>query len=296
MNGTWINQSTRLSIVARILRKNYDLWNYREILLPAIERNGGELDKGTKFTDGRDFYLVKPDITSQILTRLTDEKPRKLFYISEVLDGGTTGDWQFGAEYIGGENRWMVIETLASIITGLESLGIEEFYIDVGSKSVWESVTEDIPGLRNEVFSALHHRSFDLIDDLSISETKKDEIWSLFNFRDKKCDYDRLNEILDTIDDERVYADFGTVRGMHYYEDLTFEIYSPAIGSPLGGGGEYKFRDSGACGFAFNLEVLLEIFSGLSGRDRMVVDGSPEERLKRAKRLVLGGDPVEVKS
>ncbi len=296
MNGAWINQSAKLSTVARVLRRNFDLWNYREILLPAIVKNKEGLDKGTKFTDGQDFYLVKPDITSQILTRLEDESRRKLFYISEVLDGKTNGDWQFGAEYIGGDEHWMPVEIITSIITGLESLGIKDFYLDVGSKRVWESVTRDVPGLRGDVFSALHHRSFDLIDELDISETKKEEIWRLFNFRDKECDYDRLNEILDVVGDERVFADFGTVRGMHYYDDLTFEIYSPAIGSPLGGGGEYRFRDAAACGFAFNLEVLLEIFSGLEDRDRQIIEGDPGARIDRAKEKIRDGDPIEVKS
>ena len=295
MNGDWINQSTKLSTVARILRKNFDLWNYREILLPAIEKTGDGLDKGTKFTDGREFYLVKPDITSQILAKLTGKQRRKLFYMSEVLDGGTSGDWQFGAEYIGGDKRWMALEIITSIITGLESLGITDFYIDIGSKRVWESVTGDMPDLRDKVFSALHHRSFDMIDNLNISDEKKDEIWELFNFRGAQCNYDRLDRILRTIDDKRVVADFGTVRGMHYYEDLTFEIYSPAIGSPLGGGGEYRFRDFGACGFAFNLEVLLEVFSGLGKRQRKKVKGPYRERLERAKSNIENGSPVEVK-
>lgn len=296
MNGNWINQSTNLSTVARVLRQNYDLWNYREILLPAIEEFEDDLDKGTKFTDGMEFYVVKPDITSQILARLTDEKRRKLFYISEVLDGNTSGNWQFGAEYIGGDDIWMVLEIISSIITGLESLGIEDFFVDVGSKQVWESAISDIPDLREEVFSALYHRSFDLIDDLDITEEKKDQIWHLFNYRDKRCSYDRLDKILKTLDDERIFADFGTVRGMSYYEDLTFEIYSPETGSPLGYGGEYTFRHSDACGFAFNLEAVLEVFTGLERREREKVGGPIKEKLTEAKSRIEAGLPVEVKS
>lgn len=296
MSGSWINQSSNLSTVARVLRENYDLWNYREILLPAIEKSENGLDKGTKFTDGREFYVIKPDITSQILARLTDEKRRKLFYISEVLDGETSGDWQFGAEYIGGDKSWMVLEIISSIITGLESLGIEDFFVDIGSKRVWESATSDLPELREEVFSALYHRSFDLIDDLDITDEKKDEIWRLFNFRDTRCGYGRLDEILKTLDDERVFADFGTVRGMPYYEDLTFEIYSPETGSPLGYGGEYTFRNGDACGFAFNLESLLEIFTGLEGRERKEVGGSTKKKLNRARTGVENGVPVEVET
>ena len=98
------------------------------------------------------------------------------------------------------------------------------------------------------------------------------------------------------MDDDRVFADFGTVRGMSYYEDLTFEIYSPAIGSPLGGGGEYTFRNVGACGFAFHLEVLLDIFSGLEDRNRQIIEGDPGARIDRAKEKIRDGNPIEVKS
>lgn len=293
MNGNWINRSEKLSDLGRVLRKNFELWNYREILLPAIEKHDESLDKGTKFTDGENFFLVKPDITSQILTKLTPGTKHKLFYISEVLDGNTKGNWQFGAEYIGGDHRWMIIEIITSIITGLESLGINDFFIDIGSRNVWESVTENL-SVKEDVFNALYHRSFDKIDDLPIEEEKKNEIWQLFNYRDKRCDYGRLNEILDTLDDERLYADFGTVRGMSYYKDLTFEIYSPEVGSPLGYGGEYGFRDEEACGFAFNLDNLVKIFPGpeTGGREEIDLESSPD--LKRAKELVKAGKGIEV--
>ncbi len=295
MNGSWVNRSEKMSSLARALRKNYELWNYEEILLPAIEKYDDSLDKGTKFTDGEHFYLVKPDITSQILNRLSGEEKRKLFYLSEVLDGDPTGSWQFGAEYIGGQEIWMVVEILTTIITGLEKLGIEDFLIDIGTRKVWESVTEDLPGVQEKIFTALHQRSFEMIDDLRISEEKKDQIWHLFNFRDKDCDYGRLSKILEVLDDDRLFADFGTVRGMSYYQDLTFEIYSPRVGSPLGGGGEYRFREEGACGFAFNLESLLELFPGQKGQAREKIEGNSAEGLNRARKLIKEGTPIEVK-
>lgn len=294
MNITRIDQSKKLSIIASKLRENFERWNYREVLLPAIENATEELDKGTKFTDGEDFYLVKPDITSQILTGLSEGKKYKLFYLSEVLDGGTSGDWQFGAEYIGGKERWMIVEILTGIITALELLNIDNFFIDIGSSKVWERATEDIPEVKEDVLRALHHRSFDLIDEAEIPSQKRKEIWRLFNYRDKTCNYERLASILEVLDDERLFADFGTVRGLPYYEDLTFEIYSPQLGSPLGGGGEYKFESTSCCGFAFHLENLLEIYAHNEEQDRVIVDEPPEKGYHRAKDLVEDGIAVEV--
>ncbi|MBS3765818.1 ATP phosphoribosyltransferase regulatory subunit, partial [Candidatus Bipolaricaulota bacterium] len=85
MNVANIDGSEKLSSVASKLRRNFELWNYREVLLPAIERDREGLDRGTKFSDGEEFYLIKPDITSQILTKLQEERRYKLFYLSEVL-------------------------------------------------------------------------------------------------------------------------------------------------------------------------------------------------------------------
>lgn len=296
MNGAIIDQSKKLSSVASKLRRNFELWNYREVLLPAIERASAKLDRGTKFSDGEEFYLIKPDITSQILTKLAKGRQYKLFYLSEVLDGGTSGDWQFGIEHVGGNQQWMVVEVLSSAISALEELGIDDFFIDVGSRKVWETMTEAVPGAREEVFRALHHRSYDRIDELDLPEKKKEEIWRLFNYRARTCDYERLDLILETVDDERVFADFGTVRGLPYYEDLTFEIYSTKVGSPLGGGGEYRFGDENACGFAFHLEELLEVYNGNGKEGRQLLSGDPKKSLSRARELVKEGIPVEVKT
>lgn len=296
MNAATIDGSEKLSSVASKLRRNFELWNYREVLLPAIEQASDDLDRGTKFSDGEEFYLIKPDITSQILTKLEKGRRYKLFYLSEVLDGGTDGDWQFGVEYVGGTQQWMIVEILSAAITALEGLGIDDFYIDVGSRKVWEGITEEVPGARKEVFRALHHRSYDRIDELNLPEDKKEEIWRLFNYRARTCEYEKLDSVLGTIDDERVFADFGTVRGLPYYEDLTFEIYSPEVGSPLGGGGEYRFEDEDSCGFAFHLEEILEVYDGNGGKGRQCVSGNPEKRVSKASELVKEGVPVEVKT
>jgi ATP phosphoribosyltransferase regulatory subunit len=294
MNVNLIGQSKKLSSVASKLRQNFELWNYREVLLPAIEESKSELDKGTKFSDGDNFYLIKPDITSQILTKLESGREYKLFYLSEVLNGGTSGDWQFGVEYVGGDNRFMIAEVLNGIITALESLGIREFFVDIGSRKVWEEVTEEIPTSKEKVFRALYHRSFDMIDEADLPEEKREEIWQLFNYRGQRCEYEKLNSILETVDDERLFADFGTVRGLPYYDDLTFEIYSPKVGSPLGGGGEYGFESENSCGFAFHLTNLLEIYEGNGEEERREVSGNSKEEFRRARKLVEDGIPVEV--
>jgi ATP phosphoribosyltransferase regulatory subunit HisZ len=61
---------------------------------------------------------------------------------------------------------------------------------------------------------------------------------------------------------ERVIFDLGLVRDLGYYTGATFEVYDPALGHIIGGGGRYddllgRFgRPLPACGFALFVERL----------------------------------------
>ncbi len=59
---------------------------------------------------------------------------------------------------------------------------------------------------------------------------------------------------------DRVIFDLGLVRALGYYTGAVFEVYDPAVGFTLGGGGRYddligRFgRDLPACGIAVDVE------------------------------------------
>lgn len=294
MKRDLFSESERLAYVTKYLRRTFELWGYREILLPAIEEFSEQLRKGTKFAYNNGFYIIKPDLTSQILANLKEPRKLKLYYISEVLNGGIKGKWQAGVEFIGGEDIKMQVEVLLAVITSLEALGIEDFYIDVGSLKVWERAIEGIEEFRTEIFRALTRRNFEIIERLPISGEKKEELWQLFNFRGKSCKYKKLNKIIEAVDDERVFIDFGTIRPLPYYSDIIFEVYSPKIGKPLGGGGEYTFKGVSAFGFAFDLDALSKLFDGKIEKSRKRVGGELKEAYRLAKELVRLGIPVEV--
>lgn len=294
MKKDLLSESERLAYVTKYLRRTFELWGYREILLPAIEEFSEQLRKGTKFAYNNGFYIIKPDLTSQILANLKEPRKLKLYYISEVLNGGIKGKWQAGVEFIGGEDIKMQVEVLLAVITSLEALGIEDFYIDVGSLKVWERAIEGIGEFRAEIFRALTRRNFEIIERLPISGEKKEELWQLFNFRGKSCKYKKLNKIIEAVDDERVFIDFGTIRPLPYYSDIIFEVYSPKIGKPLGGGGEYTFKGVSAFGFAFDLDALSKLFDGKIEKSRKRVGGELKEAYRLAKELVRLGIPVEV--
>ncbi|NJE00197.1 ATP phosphoribosyltransferase regulatory subunit [Thermococcus sp. LS1] len=294
MKKDLFSESERLADITKYLRRTFELWGYREIFLPTIEEFSEELRKGTKFAYNNGFYVIKPDLTSQILANLKEPRKLKLYYISEVLDGGIRGKWQAGVEFIGGEDIKMQVEVLLTVITSLEALGIEDFYIDIGSLKVWESAVEGVEEFRAEIFRALTRRNFEIIERLPISEEKKEELWQLFNFRGKSCGYEKLNKIIEALDDRRVFIDFGTIRPLPYYSDVIFEVYSPKIGKPLGGGGEYVFKGTKAFGFAFDLNALSKLFDGKIEKSRKRIRGELKEVYRLAKELVKLGIPVEV--
>jgi ATP phosphoribosyltransferase regulatory subunit len=69
----------------------------------------------------------------------------------------------------------------------------------------------------------------------------------------------------------RVIFDLGLVRNLGYYTGAVFEVYDPALGAPIGGGGRYdellgRFgRPLPAVGFALGVERL---HIALAGEER----------------------------
>jgi ATP phosphoribosyltransferase regulatory subunit len=87
---------------------------------------------------------------------------------------------------------------------------------------------------------------------------------------------------------ERVIFDLGLIRKMGYYTGAVFDVYDPALGAPLGGGGRYddllgRFgRPLPAVGFALTIDRL---HIALTGEEReadavtgLLSDGHGEER------------------
>ena len=81
----------------------------------------------------------------------------------------------------------------------------------------------------------------------------------------------RVRDLLDPAVGERIIFDLGLSRGLGYYTGAVFEVYDPALGAPLGGGGRYddllaRFgRPLPAVGFALNVERL---HLALTGEER----------------------------
>ncbi|AIF69186.1 hypothetical protein PAP_03845 [Palaeococcus pacificus DY20341] len=292
MKKDLFSESERLSEISKYLRRTFELWGYKEIFLPSVEEYSPNLRRGLKIAYNNEFYLVKPDMTSQIAFNMKSPKAMKIYYISEVLND-IRGKWQAGLEFIGGSEEYMAVEILSVVITSLEALNIQDFYIDVGSLAVWRNALSGMEKFEKSIFEALAKRNFGIIESLPISEEKKEELWRLFNFRGKKSGVEKVDRIVEALGDDRVFIDFGTIRPLPYYDDVIFEVYSPKLGKPIGGGGGYKIGGLSAFGFAFNLKALAKLYTGKFEKSRKVLKGLDSYR--EARRLVKLGIPVEVR-
>ena len=78
----------------------------------------------------------------------------------------------------------------------------------------------------------------------------------------------RVYELLDADVAERVIFDLGLIRNIGYYTGAVFEVYDPALGAPIGGGGRYdellgRFgRQLPAVGFALDVDQLHQALAG----------------------------------
>jgi ATP phosphoribosyltransferase regulatory subunit len=80
-----------------------------------------------------------------------------------------------------------------------------------------------------------------------------------------------VHELLESSVAARVIFDLGLVRNIGYYTGAVFDVYDPALGAPIGGGGRYddllgRFgRPLPAVGFALGVDRL---HIALAGEER----------------------------
>ena len=291
-----IRDSIAISRIAGRIRQILRLWGYSELLLPAIEPYAEELRDGARYADGRGFYLIKPDITSQIAVNIRDiGETNRLYYVSEVIRGGVTGKWQAGAELFGVDQKQGSLEILSVAISVLEALGIQDFSIDVGSTEAWSRITEGPDVNRKRVFEALSRRDPALLKSLGLNPEKENEILRMMNSRGRRTGIAELDGLVSDIGDSRVTADLGTVKLQKYYDGFIFEIYTPRTMKMLGSGGSYRIGNVTAVGFALDLSAFETIITTLKEPSRVSVSGlEAADAYSKARELVKIGIAVEV--
>jgi ATP phosphoribosyltransferase regulatory subunit len=204
---------------------------------------------------------------------------------------------QAGVELVGAPAPEGTAEAIRVLCAALDAVGLEGYRIGLGDASLYpalldahgvpaparaailhELVTRDFVGLEREV-DALR------LGDAAAAEQLKripqlrggpEVLDGLAGVGAEAAEGLRaIHERLEPAVADRVIFDLGLLRDLGYYTGAIFQVYDPALGVPLGGGGRYdellgRFgRPLPAVGFALNAERLHIALAGEERGERL---------------------------
>ena len=259
---------------------------YEEVLLRGDERAAGA--RYRSFDDQGAVLALRSDMTIPIArvvaTRYADaEPPLRFSYVARAwraTDRGVGEPREFlqaGMELIGVPGTEGEAEVIALTIEGLTAAGLRRHRVGVGDGALYSGLLDSF-GVPEEahlpMLEALSRRDLvDLehqVDALGLSQEDHDLLVRLPGLRggreilDEAPGVEGLQSLYEQLEvrgvADRVIFDLGLVRELGYYTGPVFEVYDPAVGFTLGGGGRYdnligKFgRDLPACGLAVDVQ------------------------------------------
>ena len=296
------DEMRELRAITEAVRGVFEARGYGEIYTPALEYAStlerAELDYARpayKLLDERgDTLALRSDMTLPIArvvaTRYANaEPPLRFSYFAHAYRGvrpqrGQPREFlQAGVELIGAPAPDGTAEALGMLCAALDAAGLREYRVGLGDASVYpalldsfgvaeeprrrilhELATRDFVGLRRELESAdLDREAAALLlrvpqerGGVDVLETPAGPL------ADAVSGMRAVQALLPPEAASRVIFDLGLSRSLGYYTGAIFEVYDPALGAPLGGGGRYddllgRFgRPLPAVGFALNVERL----------------------------------------
>jgi ATP phosphoribosyltransferase regulatory subunit len=304
------DEMRELRAITDTLRGVFELHGYGEVYTPAIEYeavlrrgDGGVQPAYRVFDDHGDVLALRADMTVPIArlvaTRYpTAEPPLRFCYVAHAYRQVTPHRGQMreflqaGIELVGAPGPAGTAEALNVLCHALDAVGLEGYRVGLGDASLYpallsglgvdeehrerlllELATKDFVGLEREV------RDLDLDPGDAQLLVRVPQLRGGPDVLDAPAGpvadaLAGLRSVLDLLAPgvaERAIFDLGLARGLGYYTGAVFDVYDPALGEPLGGGGRYddllgRFgRPLPAVGFALGVDRL---HAALAGEDR----------------------------
>jgi ATP phosphoribosyltransferase regulatory subunit len=268
---------------------------YEDVLVQGDERAAGASYR--LFDEHGQVLALRPDMTIPIgrlvATRYTHaEPPLRFCYVSHAYRavrpqrGQQREFLQAGVELIGAEAPEGTGEVLEVLSAALDAAGLSRARIGLGDAGLYRGLLEGLgvdETARQRALHALERHDFVALEmeirELPLDPSRRRVLAALPQLRGGREVIDRAVELggeevsaaiarlRDTAESierrgiaERVIFDLGLVRDLGYYTGAIFEVYDPALGHILGGGGRYddllgRFgRPLPACGFALYVE------------------------------------------
>jgi ATP phosphoribosyltransferase regulatory subunit len=290
------------------LRAVFDGHGYGEIYTPALEYESvlaradmAEARPAYRVFDETGAVLVlRSDMTAPIArvvaTRYPDsEPPLRFCYFAHAYRGvrpqrGQLREMlQAGIELIGAPAPHGTAEALTVLCHSLDAVGLQDFRIGVGDASLFPALMESLgvpESHRGGLLQTLVRRDFvaleRLLGDAGVPRAAAELLLEVPQRRggpelltdapepavEAVTGMRRVYELLEPEVAARVIFDLGLIRNIGYYTGAVFEVYDPALGSPIGGGGRYdellgRFgRGLPAVGFALYVDSLHQALAG----------------------------------
>jgi ATP phosphoribosyltransferase regulatory subunit len=302
------DEMRELRAITETLRAVFERHGYGEVYTPAIEYEsvlqqapGSRVSPAYRvFDDHGEVLALRADMTVPIArlvaTRYpTADPPLRLCYIAHAYRavrphrGQMREFLQAGIELIGAPGPHGTAEALTVLCGALDAVGLSGYRVGLGDAALYpnlmaafdvpeearermlhELARKDLVGLEREVeqlgldagAAGLLVRVPQLRGGADVLGAEGGPVAdALVNLR-------AVLDLLEPNVAERVIFDLGLARGLGYYSGAVFDVYDPALGAPLGGGGRYdgllgRFgRDLPAVGFAIGVDRLHAALSG----------------------------------
>ena len=259
-------------------------------------------------TIGRDgeVLVMRPDVTVPLVKTASREYPDpkqllKFGYVSvvfrEYYGKSTHGKYflQSGVEVLGDETPECDGEVMVMAAEFLESVGIHEMRIDLGTVAYMDALFQELhlsDTALSKVREFMEKRNLvaleNLIDTLPLTKIQREVLMALprlfgsyeetMNRAEELCLNHGMAEALQRLEtvyeylkvagySDKVQLDLGFTSHMGYYTDLVFRIYADGALYSLISGGRYdslakEFKvPRPACGFGMNMNLLYEVMA-----------------------------------
>jgi ATP phosphoribosyltransferase regulatory subunit len=283
------DEMRELRAISSRMRETLEEAGYGEVHTPALEydevlRRGEERAAGARyrtFDEQGEVLALRSDMTIPIArvvgTRYADAPtPLRFCYFAHAwraVERGVGEPREFlqgGLELIGAEGPEADAEVVALAIAALEAAGLRRHRVGVGDGSLYRTLLRDleVPEDRHmALMECLSRRDLVGLERVVYDLPERDLLVGLPELRggaevlEHAAGLRPLHEMLEQRGvADRVIFDLGLVRELGYYTGAVFEVYDPAVGFALGGGGRYddllgRFgRPLPACGVALDLQ------------------------------------------
>jgi ATP phosphoribosyltransferase regulatory subunit len=304
-------ETREVRAITDTLRGVFERHHYGEVYTPALEYesvlSGADMAEAGPayrvFDETGAVLALRSDMTVPIArvvaTRYAaSEPPLRFCYFAHCYRGvrpqrGQPRELlQAGIELIGSPAPEGTAEALTVLCHALDAVGLRDYRIGLGDASLFPALMSSLEvrePVREGLLEALARRDFvGLEHQLSDAELPDEAASVLLEVPQRRGGPEvlsdapapavepvtgmrRVHGLLDAAVADRIIFDLGLVRNIGYYTGAVFEVYDPALGSPIGGGGRYdellaRFgRRLPAVGFALGVDRL---HIALAGEER----------------------------